>query len=161
MQWYFHIRLIYAWYFYIYMYAFSRCFYPKRLTVHSGYSFLCQYIIVQQGASEITMVHVQIIKLLWHMCVYHNNHFWLLKTSSKNIIMKHQYHNGKCLKSMVTQWYCKYETLNYCSTTHTHIKTCLHTPTHTHIYIRNMLILYILWYYHSIFPNLTQFVTKN
>ncbi len=24
---------------YIYIYAFSRCFYPKRLTVHSGYAF--------------------------------------------------------------------------------------------------------------------------
>ncbi len=32
--------------FYIYMYAFSRRFYPKRLTVHSGYSlhFFCQYV---------------------------------------------------------------------------------------------------------------------
>ncbi len=26
--------------FYIYIYAFSRCFYPKRLTVHSGYTFV-------------------------------------------------------------------------------------------------------------------------
>ncbi len=25
--------------YYIYIYAFSRCFYPKRLTVHSGYTF--------------------------------------------------------------------------------------------------------------------------
>ncbi len=30
---------------YIYIYAFSRCFYPKRLTVHSGYTFIfCQYV---------------------------------------------------------------------------------------------------------------------
>ncbi len=29
---------------YIYIYAFSRCFYPKRLTVHSGYTFYCQYV---------------------------------------------------------------------------------------------------------------------
>ncbi len=28
-----------ALFFYIYMYAFSRCFYPKRLTIHSGYTF--------------------------------------------------------------------------------------------------------------------------
>ncbi len=27
-----------------YIYAFSRCFYPKRLTVHSGYTFICQYM---------------------------------------------------------------------------------------------------------------------
>ncbi len=26
------------------IYAFSRCFYPKRLTVHSGYTFYCQYV---------------------------------------------------------------------------------------------------------------------
>ncbi len=29
---------------YIYIYAFSRRFYPKRLTVHSGYNFFCQYV---------------------------------------------------------------------------------------------------------------------
>ncbi len=29
---------------YISIYAFSRHFYPKRLTVHSGYTFFCQYV---------------------------------------------------------------------------------------------------------------------
>ncbi len=29
---------------YIYIYAFSRRFYPKRLTVHSGYTYFCQYM---------------------------------------------------------------------------------------------------------------------
>ncbi len=28
----------------IYMYAFSKRFYPKRLTVHLGYTFFCQYV---------------------------------------------------------------------------------------------------------------------
>ncbi len=27
-----------------YIYAFSRRFYPKRLTVHSGYTYFCQYM---------------------------------------------------------------------------------------------------------------------
>ncbi len=27
-----------------YIYAFSRRFYPKRLTVHSGYNIFCQYM---------------------------------------------------------------------------------------------------------------------
>ncbi len=31
-------------YIYIYIYAFSRRFYPKRLTVHSGYTFFYQYV---------------------------------------------------------------------------------------------------------------------
>ncbi len=31
-------------YMYIYIYAFSRRFYPKRLTVHSGYTIFCQYV---------------------------------------------------------------------------------------------------------------------
>ncbi len=31
-------------YIYIYIYAFSRRFYPKRLTVHSGYTFIGQYM---------------------------------------------------------------------------------------------------------------------
>ncbi len=31
-------------YIYIYMYAFSRHFYPKRLTVNSGYTIFCQYV---------------------------------------------------------------------------------------------------------------------
>ncbi len=30
--------------FYIYIYAFSRHFYPKRLTVHSGYNLFCPYM---------------------------------------------------------------------------------------------------------------------
>ncbi len=29
---------------YIYIYAFSRRFYPKRLTVHSGYTLFYQYV---------------------------------------------------------------------------------------------------------------------
>ncbi len=29
---------------FIYIYAFSRHFYPKRLTVHSGYTFFYQYV---------------------------------------------------------------------------------------------------------------------
>ncbi len=31
-------------YIYTYIYAFSRRFYPKRLTVHSGYTCFCQYM---------------------------------------------------------------------------------------------------------------------
>ncbi len=30
--------------FYIYIYAFSKCFYPKRLARHSGYTFFCQFV---------------------------------------------------------------------------------------------------------------------
>ncbi len=30
--------------YYIYIYAFSIRFYPKRLTVHSGYTFFSQYV---------------------------------------------------------------------------------------------------------------------
>ncbi len=29
---------------YIYIYAFSRRFYPKLFTVNSGYTFICQYV---------------------------------------------------------------------------------------------------------------------
>ncbi len=31
---------------YIYIYVFSRCFYPKRLTVHSGYTFFLSVCVV-------------------------------------------------------------------------------------------------------------------
>ncbi len=38
-------RLVFfQYYIYIYIYAFSRRFYPKRLTVHSGYTFFYQYV---------------------------------------------------------------------------------------------------------------------
>ncbi len=30
---------------YIYIYAFSRCFFPKRLTVHSGYTFVLSVFV--------------------------------------------------------------------------------------------------------------------
>ncbi len=41
----YHWVIIYI-YIYIYIYAFSRRFYPKRLTVHSGYTFFYQYVIL-------------------------------------------------------------------------------------------------------------------
>ncbi len=40
--------------FYIYIYAFSRRFYPKRLTLHSSYSFT----FYQQGKQEFPREHV-------------------------------------------------------------------------------------------------------
>ncbi len=38
------MKNILKYYIYIYIYAFRRRFYPKRLTVHSGYTFFCQYV---------------------------------------------------------------------------------------------------------------------
>ncbi len=32
--------------FVFYFYAFSRCFYPKQLIVHLGYTFFCQYYML-------------------------------------------------------------------------------------------------------------------
>ncbi len=40
--------------FYIYIYAFSRRFYPKWLTVNSGYTFFCQYICVPWESNVCT-----------------------------------------------------------------------------------------------------------
>ncbi len=48
-------------YIYIYIYAFSRRFYPKRLTVHSGYTVFYQYvcslgIYIYTGAGHIIRI---------------------------------------------------------------------------------------------------------
>ncbi len=39
-----HKIMIFKKYHYIYIYPFSRRFYPKRLTVHSCYTYFCQYM---------------------------------------------------------------------------------------------------------------------
>ncbi len=41
-------------YIYIYIYAFSRRFYPKRLTVHSGYTFVLSVIVHNLAVHIIT-----------------------------------------------------------------------------------------------------------
>ncbi len=41
-------------YYYIYIYAFSRCFYPKRLTVHSGYTFFLSVCVCSLGIEPTT-----------------------------------------------------------------------------------------------------------
>ncbi len=40
---------------YIYIYAFSRCFYPKRLTVHSGYTFFYQYAYIYAVTNSVSL----------------------------------------------------------------------------------------------------------
>ncbi len=42
---------------YIYIYTFSRRFYPKRLTVHSGYTCFSQYDIIYQK-HDMSLYHV-------------------------------------------------------------------------------------------------------
>ncbi len=47
--------------FLFYFYAFSRRFYPKRLTVHLGYTFSCQYYMLY-------IIVVIIINVLLLLC---------------------------------------------------------------------------------------------
>ncbi len=55
--------------FYIYIYAFSRCFYPKRLTVHSGYTLYCRYVYLLNGLMMSLKREVTIFStLMEHDC---------------------------------------------------------------------------------------------
>ncbi len=40
---------------YIYIYAFSRCFYPKRLTLHSSYSFTFDQLLLSLGIEPMIL----------------------------------------------------------------------------------------------------------
>ncbi len=44
---------------YIYIYAFSRRFYPKRLTVHSGYTFIVSLYIISIKCIKFEYVNIQ------------------------------------------------------------------------------------------------------
>ncbi len=68
---------------YIYIYAFSRRFYPKRLTVHSGYTYFCQYMC------SLGIEPTNICAMLYHWatgtrgiqfssaCLNHTMHYFL------------------------------------------------------------------------------------
>ncbi len=61
------------------MYAFSRCFYPKRLTMHSGYTFF-QYICIY-------------LLSLTYVCMYLSTYLLLMYLKPENV-----YENVKCKK---------------------------------------------------------------
>ncbi len=51
-------------YCYIYIYAFSRHFYPKRLTVHSGYTFFFYQYVCSLGIEPTTFCAIN--AMLYH-----------------------------------------------------------------------------------------------
>ncbi len=59
---------------YIYIYAFSRCFYPKRLTVHSGYTFIVSmcvpwdtiFALLTQCSTTEPQEHWNKVFAIWH-----------------------------------------------------------------------------------------------
>ncbi len=61
-------------YIYIYIYPFSRCFYPKRLTVHSDYNFFCMCIQFVICVYYIYKLYVYIYSIyiytVYMMCMY-------------------------------------------------------------------------------------------
>ncbi len=51
--------------FYIYIYAFSRRFYPKRLTVHSGYTFFFYQYVCSLGIDPMTFCAANAMLYHW------------------------------------------------------------------------------------------------
>ncbi len=65
----FLVIVICSWSFYIYIYAFSRRFYPKRLTVHSGYTCIVSSVFPGNWAHNLCAANA----ILYH---------WATETSS-------------------------------------------------------------------------------
>ncbi len=51
--------------FYIYIYAFSRCFYPKRLTLHSSYSFTFYQLLLSLGIEPMILAFLAPCSTIW------------------------------------------------------------------------------------------------
>ncbi len=71
------INLIYPYWIIICIYAFSRRFYPKRLTVHSGYSFIVSMCVPwesnpQRNALPLSHITISIKIMYWSWTVVHS-----------------------------------------------------------------------------------------
>ncbi len=71
---------------YIYIYAFSRHFYPKRLTVHSGYTFF------------ISMCVLPVVSMLYHWATGTLLLFWQSMDSNTTTTFKVQKSSKTSLK---------------------------------------------------------------
>ncbi len=58
------IRVV-EYYIYIYIYAFSRRFYPKRLTVHSSYSFTFYQLLLSLGIEPMILALLAPCSTIW------------------------------------------------------------------------------------------------
>ncbi len=59
------MKTFYYIYIYIYIYAFSRRFYPKRLTVHSGYTFFFYQYVCSLGIEPMTFCAANAMLYHW------------------------------------------------------------------------------------------------
>ncbi len=50
---------------YIYIYAFSRCFYPKRLTLYSSYSFTFYHLLLSLGIEPMILALLAPCSTIW------------------------------------------------------------------------------------------------
>ncbi len=58
-------RIKYIQHTYIYIYAFSRCFYPKRLTLHSSYSFTFDQLLLSLGIEPMILALLAPCSTIW------------------------------------------------------------------------------------------------
>ncbi len=87
---------------YIYIYAFSRCFYPKRLTVHSGYTFFLS--VHASNATYLTSKYFRkhdfiIYSFYFDAFLPENNHIFSISVHTEQVfVFRNVIHNVKSFK---------------------------------------------------------------
>ncbi len=103
---------------YIYIYAFSTCFYPKRLTVHSDYTFFCQYVFPGNRTHNLCATNA----MLYH---------WATGTQANICVHSVGVLSGFCKIHDIVKLHIVKTTLTILSQT-IYIAHPYHTHTHTH-----------------------------
>ncbi len=71
---------VFRYFIYIYIYAFSRRFYPKRLTLHSSYSFTFYQLLLSLGIEPMILALLVPCSTIWATGKQYNKQYkvWLL-----------------------------------------------------------------------------------
>ncbi len=90
---------------YIYIYAFSRCFYSKRLTVHSGYTFVLSVCVCSLGIEPTTFVLLTQCSNHWNTNKINLSNFQLIRSDRDAESMGKSCGGGTCF--YINERWCK------------------------------------------------------
>ncbi len=87
---------------YIYIYAFSRRFYPKRLTLHSSYSFTFDQLLLSLGIEPMILALLAPCSTIWatgkpHSALLLKTHFKPPSSDCNKFLLRSHVHFGRLL----------------------------------------------------------------
>ncbi len=129
--------------FYIYIYAFSRRFYPKRLTLHSSYSFTFYQLLLSLGIEPMILALLAPCSTIW-ATGKPGTHTHKTHTHTHT---KHTHTQNTHTHTHTTHTQHTHTTHTHNTHTHTH-NTHTHTHTHTHTllqFTKTITIVFCNW----------------